>query len=138
MCGRSRLAHFFNDHSDGGQDARTFLRGLIQGGIEADAVLFDPPYSPRQLGESYRQAKRTPTQADTQNGRLYREVRELLNVLLVPGGVALSFGWQSAGFGRAWITDEILLVQHGGAHSDTICVAQRKPLTDHPRGTDNG
>jgi hypothetical protein len=55
-------------------------------------------------------------------------VRAALTDILDDGGLALSFGWQSSGFGREWETLEILLVQHGGAHNDTICVAQRKPV----------
>ena len=53
-------------------------------------------------------------------------MREALALILKPDGIALSFGWQSAGFGRDWDTLEILLVQHGGAHNDTICVAQKR------------
>jgi hypothetical protein len=44
------------------------------------------------------------------------------------GTIALSFGWSSVGFGknRGWRMIEILLVCHGGAHNDTICVAEVK------------
>lgn len=36
----------------------------------------------------------------------------------------LSFGWNSAGMGlEGFRRLEILLVAHGGAHNDTICVA---------------
>lgn len=68
------------------------------------------------------------TTQETQNARLYSEVRDALDRLLVPGGVALSFGWNSAGFGRRRGYDiaEIMLVAHGGAHNDTICVAEVK------------
>ena len=67
---------------------------------------------------------------DTQNAALYARARRELDRILKPGGIALSFGWQSSGFGKHYTTLEILLVQHGGAHNDTICVAQRKPLTE--------
>lgn len=91
-------------------------------------VLFDPPYSPRQIQEVYQSIGRPVTARDTQNGRLYKEVRDGLDKLLYPGGIALSFGWNSAGFGktRGYDVLEILLVAHGGAHNDTICVAERK------------
>ena len=128
FCGESQVGTHRNDlaQSDG-IDAELFVRSLISSGLKADAVLFDPPYSPRQIAECYRNIGREPAQQDTQNGRLYKRVRAVLCDILKPGGVALSFGWQSTGFGKEWETLEILLVQHGGAHNDTICVAQLAP-----------
>ena len=105
------------------------MRSLIGQGVRADCVIFDPPYSPRQISECYKGIGRKATAKDTQNAALYARVRRALDEILLPGGVALSFGWQSSGFGKAYETLEILLVQHGGAHNDTICVAQRKPKT---------
>ena len=126
FCGHSRIATHRNDLGLGGQDAEAFVRGLIADGVRADAVLFDPPYSPRQIAECYKSIGREATTEDTQNGALYKRVRAALADILKPDGVALSFGWQSAGFGKAWETFDLLLVQHGGAHNDTICVAQRR------------
>lgn len=37
----------------------------------------------------------------------------------------LSFGWNSCGMGEGFELLEILLVAHGGAHNDTICLAER-------------
>lgn len=126
FSGQSTIAHYRNDLGRGGEDAETFLAKLLADGVRADAVLFDPPYSPRQIAECYKGIGRAVTQEDTQDGALRRKVRALLARLLVPDGIALSFGWQSTGFGRGWHTHEILLVQHGGAHNDTICVAQSR------------
>jgi hypothetical protein len=126
FCGQSTVATHRNDLGYGGIDAAQFCVGLLP--MLADVVLFDPPYSPRQISECYKGIGRKATTADTQNAALYARVREPLAALLKPGGIALSFGWQSSGFGKAFITEEILLVQHGGAHNDTICVAQRKPI----------
>jgi len=129
FCGRSELAQYRNDLSwDGGLEAEMFVRHLGARGVVADCVLFDPPYSPRQVAECYRAKGRTVTQGDTQDAVMRKRVRAALVGILEPGGLALSFGWQSNGFGRNWETLEILLVQHGGAHNDTICVAQRKPV----------
>lgn len=100
---------------------------LLAQGVVADAVLFDPPYSPRQISECYKSVGLKATGADTQNAALYSRVRKPLAALLRHGGIALSFGWQSSGFSKKeFRTTEILLVQHGGAHNDTICVAQVK------------
>ena len=128
FSGTSEIATHSNDLAHGGIDAEEFCKRLLADGIRANTVLFDPPYSPRQISECYKSIGRPCTTSDTQNASLYKRVREPLSNLLVDGGVALSFGWQSNGFGKDWLTEEILLVQHGGAHNDTICVAQIKPL----------
>jgi hypothetical protein len=43
----------------------------------------------------------------------------------------LSFGWNSTGMGqkRGYEIIEILIVAHGSAHNDTICMAERKTRT---------
>jgi len=129
FSGESTVGTHRNDLARGGQDAGDFCERLLEQGVAADAVIFDPPYSPRQIAECYKEIGRKATSEDTQSAVLYGRVKKPLAMLLKPGGVALSFGWQSHGFGVGWETTEILLVQHGGAHNDTICVAQRKPLT---------
>jgi len=109
-------------------DAEAFLAGLAARNINADLVLFDPPYSPRQVSEHYRAAGLQVTQEDTQSGRLFRRVRNAINPIVRPGGVVLSFGWQSVGMGinRGYELIETMLVAHGGGHNDTICIAERK------------
>jgi hypothetical protein len=127
FCGTSKWATHSNDLAQGGIDAEAYCHSLIQCEIVADAVLFDPPYSPRQISECYKSIGKPVTGKDTQNAALYARVRRPLEALLRHGGIALSFGWQSSGFSKErFYTSEILLVQHGGAHNDTICVAQRK------------
>lgn len=108
-------------------DAEEFCDLLNERGVRAECVLFDPPYSPRQVSEVYQSVGRQVTSADTGAGP-HRGVRDALDRLLVPGGVALSFGWNSGGFGtvRGYEVVEILLVAHGGKHNDTICVAEVK------------
>lgn len=110
------------------QDAEAFLHKLADRGVIPDLVLFDPPYSPRQVSEHYRAAGLKVTGEDTQNGRLYRRVRNAIDRLVRPGGVVLSFGWQSVGMGasRGYDLFETMLVAHGGGHNDTICIAERK------------
>jgi hypothetical protein len=109
-------------------DAAAFCVEMEAQGWEADAVLFDPPYSPRQISEVYAAIGKAATREDTQNARLYKAVRDPLGRMVRVGGVALSFGWNSAGFGQArgFEMVEILLCAHGGAHNDTICVVERK------------
>lgn len=107
-------------------DAEDFLRALATRGVVADTLLFDPPYSPRQISEAYASVGRAVGMTGTQNGALYRRVREAAIPILAPDATVLSFGWNSAGFGPEFEFTEILLVAHGGAHNDTICVAQRR------------
>jgi hypothetical protein len=113
------------------QDAEAFLGELQARGVNADLALFDPPYSPRQVSEHYKDAGLQVTREDTQNGRLYKRVRDALDPLMLPGGIVLSFGWQSAGMGktRGYELIETMLVAHGGGHNDTICIAERKMTT---------
>jgi hypothetical protein len=96
--------------------------------VVADAVLFDPPYSPRQISEVYQQTGRQCSTEETQNGRLYKRVKDGLDRMLKPGGIAICCGWNSLGFGikRGYDLLEILLVPHGGAHNDTIVTVERK------------
>jgi hypothetical protein len=96
--------------------------------VTADAVLFDPPYSPRQISEVYQAIGRTCGIADTQNARLYKRVKDGLDRMLKPGGIAVCCGWNSLGFGklRGYEMIEILMVTHGGAHNDTIVTVERK------------
>ena len=107
--------------------AEEFVQNTVADG-GADVVLFDPPYSPRQIAECYQQIGRECSTQETQNGRLYKIVKDGLDRMLRPGGVAISCGWNSLGFGlnRGYEMIEILLVTHGGAHNDTIVTVERK------------
>jgi hypothetical protein len=124
FCGDSLRATIRNDLKNG-FEARMFLAGLD---CQADAVLFDPPYSPRQIAESYKSVGMAVGQQETQNARLYGDVKDGLDRILRPGGIAICCGWNSAGFGkeRGYKLEEILLVAHGGAHNDTIVTVERK------------
>ena len=100
----------------------------LMGGSLADAVLFDPPYSPRQISEVYQAVGLKCGTAETQNGRLYAEVKNALAEVIKPWGIAICCGWNSAGFGksRGFEMREMLLVAHGSAHNDTIVTVEEK------------
>lgn len=108
-------------------DASEFCRQLIASGVTIQIALFDPPYSPRQISEVYKGIGREVTMQDTQSS-FWKIARDALDPLIVKGGICLSFGWSSNGMGktRGYEIEEILLVAHGGAHNDTICMAERK------------
>ena len=135
-----RWATFTNDLAPGTaaqfhMDAEDFCKKMASDGVKADLGLFDPPYSPRQISEVYKSIGREVGMAGTQNGALYRRVRDSLDTTIKPGGIVLSFGWNSAGMGvkRGYELLEILLCAHGGGHNDTICIAERKSanMFDH-------
>jgi len=108
--------------------ADEFMMMLNDRGVQLDCLLFDPPYSPRQISECYQSIGRDVTGKDTQNAKLYKSVRDAADPIIKQGGIVLSFGWNSGGMGktRKYKIEEILLVAHGGAHNDTICIAERK------------
>ena len=108
-------------------DAEAFLVDLATRGIRADLAFFDPPYSPGQVSEHYKAAN-VSMNSDYQNGKFYKRVRGALDRIMRPDGIVLSFGWQSAGMGigRGYRLIEVMLVAHGGAHYDTICIAEQR------------
>lgn len=109
-------------------DAETFILNLKQQSVVADLVLFDPPYSNEQMSRSYKDAGFVPTMETTQNGGMYARVRNAIALIVSESGIVLSFGWNSGGMGkgRGFEIEEVLLVCHGGAHNDTICMAERR------------
>jgi hypothetical protein len=92
-------------------------------------VLFDPPYSYRQISECYKGFGIKPTALDTSN-RFYNKVMNAICDKIMPGGYAISCGWNSNGFGsnRGFAVAEILLVAHGQHHNDTIVTVERKRM----------
>lgn len=110
-------------------EARDFLAKLLEDKVRADLVICDPPYSQVQVKRSYAGAGREYKPfGDDNNSVLYRETRDGLDAILEPNGIALSFGWNSGGFGmtRGYDLLDVLLICHGAAHNDTICIAERK------------
>jgi hypothetical protein len=90
-------------------------------------VLFDPPYSYRQVSEHYKTVGRKATQEDTSTNFYNRVMNPICRKIKI-GGYAISFGWSSNGFGktRGFEIIEILLVAHGGHHNDTIVTVEQK------------
>ncbi|MEM6885443.1 MAG: adenine-specific DNA methylase [Verrucomicrobiota bacterium] len=114
-----------NTAAEDHMEARDYLRHLIRNKITADLVIFDPPYSPRQVSEVYSEIGLTATMKDTQTAHMKKECRTLIRHICEPGSVVLSFGWNTVGMGPGWETLEILLVCHGGDHNDTICMVEQ-------------
>ena len=106
-------------------DALDFLQLLPS--CSADAVLYDPPYSLRQVSECYKGVGITVTQETTRSSWRAKHLDEIARILK-PGGICLCFGWNSNGVGkkRGFEMIEICIVAHGGSKNDTICTAEIK------------
>jgi hypothetical protein len=109
-------------------DAEDFCKHLLGQGVKADCAIFDPPYSPDQLARSYQGVRLKKDRGGSHNGEMYARVRNALQSLLTEDAVVLSFGWNTAGMGktRDFEPVEILIVCHGGAHNDTLCLAEKR------------
>jgi len=107
-------------------DAEAFLFMLRDKGVRCDLAILDPPYSPRQIKECYQSAGIKCGMRETQNAALYARVRHAVSQILTPDAVVLSFGWNSCGMGKKYGMEiiDVLLCCHGGAHNDTICIAE--------------
>ena len=97
-----------------------FDDGEVDGG-----VIFDPPYSPRQVKEMYDNVGIEVEMDDVQS-TFYSRKREAIKRICAEGATVLSFGWNSVGIGktRGFQKREVLIVCHGGAHNDTICTVE--------------
>jgi len=129
----SRLATFTNDinpntSADFHMDAEAFLKMLMAENVKCDLAILDPPYSPRQISECYRESEISCGMKETQNAALYSRVKSAIAEILLPSATVLSFGWNSSGMGKkhGFEIREILLVCHGGAHNDTICTVETR------------
>ena len=129
FAGNSKLSEYRNDiNHERNQpycmDALDFCN-TIDG--EFEGVIFDPPYSLRQVSEHYKQANRKVTALDTSANFYYRVINALVPKIKI-GGYAISMGWNSSGFGlnNGFKIIEILLVPHGGYHNDTIVTVEKK------------
>src|SRR5262249_19592763 len=129
FAGRTSPAEFTNDLNPQmptrshllAEDFCTTLPGPFQG------VLFDPPYSYRQIKECYQGIGLAVHLQDTQSG-FYNRVKNAICDKIAVGGYAISCGWTSEGFGpnRGYELVEVLLVCHGGHANDTIVTVERR------------
>lgn len=106
-------------------DALDFLKQFSDSSV--DLILYDPPYSPRQVSECYKKLGKTVNTQTTQNTYWSNQKAEMSRIVK-KGGFVISCGWNSGGVGKknGFEIEEILLVPHGGNHNDTIVVVDRK------------
>lgn len=91
-----------------------------------DGVLFDPPYSLRQVKECYNEIGIELLKEDSQ--MFPHNIKQALAPKIKNGGIAITFGWNSQGFGKSLGFEiiEILIVNHGRGHNDTIVTVEKK------------
>lgn len=106
-------------------DALDFLKQIPSNSV--DLVLYDPPYSPRQVSEVYKSLDMTVNMQTTQSS-YWSKQKEEISRIVKNGGKIITFGWNSGGIGKTkgFEIIEILLVAHGGWHNDTICTVDYK------------
>ena len=128
-----RWAQFTNDlnpntAAEYHMDAEAFCVMLAERGVVADLVIIDPPYSPRQVKESYDSFGHKMEQGDALLGAVRKRLKDAICDIVQVGGVVMTFGWNSVGMGRerGFEIREILLVCHGSDHNDTICVVEQR------------
>lgn len=92
-----------------------------------DGVLFDPPYSPRQVKECYEGIGLNVTSEQTKQS-FYSKAKDEIARILKPNGKLICFGWSSMGgsMSRGFDMKRILLVPHGGIKNDTIVTLEIK------------
>lgn len=110
--------------SDYHLDALDFLNNFEDASV--DGVLFDPPYSLRQLKECYDGVGCSLSQHQTQH--FFSDLKDEISRVCRVGATVISFGWSSLGMGesRGFEKIRILMVPHGGIHHDTLCVSEVK------------
>jgi modification methylase mvaI len=129
----NKLASITNDlnteyDTDYHMDALDFLKLFPDNSI--DGILYDPPYSPRQVSECYNNVGLSVTWDTTKSSFWSNHKREISRILKSNGKV-ITFGWNSGGIGASngFSIKRILLVPHGGWHNDTICTVEVKTST---------
>lgn len=128
----SKYAKYTNDLNPNtlaeyNMDALDFLKTFKSNSL--DGVLFDPPYSLRQIKEVYDGIGMSLTSHQTKH--FFSDIKNQIQRILKPGGKIISFGWNSNGAGkkRGFEINKIILLAHGGNHNDTIITIETKIQT---------
>jgi len=126
----NKLAMITNDidpsyPTDFHMDALAFLQTFDDESI--DSVLYDPPYSPRQVSEVYTRLGMTVNMETTQ-ASFWSNMKKEIGRITKVGGMVVGCGWNSGGIGKKYGFEllEVLLVPHGGQHNDTIVTVETK------------
>ncbi len=138
FANKNKIAAVTNDlnpefDTDYHLDALDFLKLFGDGSV--DGILYDPPYSPRQVAECYHNFGINVTNETTRDTFWSNQKAQISRVVKTSGKV-ITFGWNSGGIGKKYGFEivKIRLVAHGGWHNDTICTVEvKKALSDYGR-----
>ena len=110
------------------EDAITYLKKIKTN--SKLSLVFDPPYSQRQLKEMYH-SNGLSLDHPMNNSYWYNCKKEITRIIK-PNGKVISFGWNSGGIGKknGFEIEKILLVNHGSQHNDTICTLEVKAISE--------
>lgn len=130
FANRNKLATITNDldpqyDTNYHLDALDFLKTFED--CSVNCVLYDPPYSPRQVSECYKEFGHTVNMKTTQSSYWTYHKQEFSRIVK-PNGIVITCSWNSGGIGKKYgfEIEQILLVPHGGWHNDTIVVKEVK------------
>ena len=135
FAGFNSPAHITNDINPDTKalyhlDAIEFMKEFNDESISG--VLYDPPYSKRQIIESYNGHGLDNNPCST---KYKQQMKQEINRVLKPNGCVISFGWNSNGCSIYRQRSKhhtkleklhILLVAHGMDKNDTIVTVERK------------
>lgn len=120
FANNSKIATITNDldtqyNTDYHMDALDFFKIFEDKSV--DMVLYDPPYSPRQVSECYKNLGKTVNMQTTQASYWSNHKKEIGRIVKT-GGIVITCGWNSGGIGEKYGFKiiEVLLVPHGGWH----------------------
>ena len=142
FAGKNSPAQYTNDHNPANAEfyknkkhngrlhyhsSLEAIEFLKMGDMTFDGALFDPPYSFTQVKEHYTRLGQKVTKENT-SMKFYEGVKSALCERIKKGGYAISFGWNTNGFGkeRGFKIVEILAVAHGGSKNDTFVTVETK------------
>jgi len=97
------------------KDALEFCKSWS--GPKFDTVLVDAPYSFRKSMEMYNGKVQSP----------FNATKDAIVGILNPNGIVMTFGYQSNVMGavRGFKQEHLLVISHGGAIHDTLCIIER-------------
>jgi hypothetical protein len=126
MHGRGTITNDLNPEFDTmyHMDAIDFLKTFDD--KSADCVLFDPPYTLRQVKECYNMVGINSIGDNSKY--FYSSLKDEISRIIKPNGCVISFGYSSNGIGksRGFEIDYVMLIAHGGNHNDTIMTVEHK------------
>ena len=110
---------------------KDFAEMMLEQERKFDLVLFDPPYSLRQVKECYQGIGKNLELWQTQN--MWGKGKDMLAKCIKPGGYVVSLGWNTLGFGkhRGFTKTAVYIFQNSGNEDryDTLMTIERKTQT---------